>query len=492
MVDFPTPPFAEAIAITLSTPFILDFFGKNRKKNDWVDQLIDLKNPAPVERHDPEDIIESYSSDNVSDSSDIYTGREHYLTVGKSKIRNDDIILEDEKYFGKKTSLKDLYQDNYDVMENKIDEYNGSFEDSEISSPMDTDNGDSYSDVDSNDFSYGIDEDTEKKRREELKSFIDDQQKDFVQKITKTNQMEIEKGKHVQAQIKIYDCLLDSRIRLQKALIAANNLTIDHEINKLYANKSFAKDAEDEAISLINFLTDIRKTLIKMEKINNDDSILEKEKDVFHDSTTFLHNNVLSLDKQILAWQDETLLKWSDKVKSVSFLSLNKFNSFHQNVLDLIQENLRDKEKLLKKIYIDRTEDKKPENKERFDDTDFYQTLLLDLIDKRMVDSGNIQGIRWSILKQKKQKKNVDTKASKGRRLRYHVHDKLQNFMMPNPVNLWTEEQTEYLCVFYISITKVRSKLFSNLFGQISSNDIKVSEQNNIIDTSVSDFKFFS
>lgn len=72
----------------------------------------------------------------------------------------------------------------------------------------------------------------------------------------------------------------------------------------------------------------------------------------------------------------------------------------------------------------------------------------------------------------KKAKKVVDTKASKGRKLRYakksgfelrlmdilllpyryHVHEKLQNFMVPIPNGTWGEQQTQ--------------ELFSSLFGR--------------------------
>ncbi|KAG4303392.1 hypothetical protein PCK1_000356 [Pneumocystis canis] len=375
---------------------------KNLKKNDWIDQLKDLKNPTFVESHDPEDLIdESYDLDSFSDSNDIYTGREHYLTVKKRNIGEDDIILDDEKYMGKKTSLKDLYQ-NDDISENKTDqEYEDFSNDDEISHLMDRNNDDLSLHVDSNAPDDEIDEEAEKKRREELKSFIENEQKDLVREITKVNKLEIEKGKHIQAQIKIYNNLLDARIRLQKALVAMNSLALNYKIDELDGNKLLKDDAENESISLINFLTDIR--------------------------------------------------------KATSVLSFNKFNSLHQNILDLIQENMMNKDKLLEKTYIDRSEKKEPKNKERFDDTDFYQTLLLDLINRRMVDSGNTREMRWSILRQKKQKNNVDTKASKGRRLRYHVHDKLQNFMTPNPINLWTEKQTD--------------KLFSSLFGQIYLNN---------------------
>lgn len=50
-----------------------------------------------------------------------------------------------------------------------------------------------------------------------------------------------------------------------------------------------------------------------------------------------------------------------------------------------------------------------------------------------------------------KQKKVVDTKASKGRKLRYEVHEKLQNFMVPIPAQVmfgavaWGEQQTDEL-----------------------------------------------
>ncbi|KAH7880225.1 apoptosis-antagonizing transcription factor [Lentinula edodes] len=50
------------------------------------------------------------------------------------------------------------------------------------------------------------------------------------------------------------------------------------------------------------------------------------------------------------------------------------------------------------------------------------------------------------IQKQKKAKKKVDTKASKGRKLQYDVHEKLQNFMAPIHVKgTWHEEQIHEL-----------------------------------------------
>ena len=51
-----------------------------------------------------------------------------------------------------------------------------------------------------------------------------------------------------------------------------------------------------------------------------------------------------------------------------------------------------------------------------------------------------------------KVKKMVDTKASKGRKMRYTVHEKLQNFMAPEDRGRWGERQ--------------RGELFASLLGR--------------------------
>jgi protein AATF/BFR2 len=56
------------------------------------------------------------------------------------------------------------------------------------------------------------------------------------------------------------------------------------------------------------------------------------------------------------------------------------------------------------------------EDLEGFDDTDFYQQLLREVIDARSGDGADADWV--AVQKAKKAKKVVDTKASKGRRLR--------------------------------------------------------------------------
>lgn len=92
-----------------------------------------------------------------------------------------------------------------------------------------------------------------------------------------------------------------------------------------------------------------------------------------------------------------------------------------------------------------------------FDDGDYYQIMLKELIESRMADSEDpIQlSMKLAQLKQlqnKKSKKQVDTRASKGRKIRYAVQEKIQNFMAAEPRGTWHQEMI--------------NELFSGLFGK--------------------------
>lgn len=83
-------------------------------------------------------------------------------------------------------------------------------------------------------------------------------------------------------------------------------------------------------------------------------------------------------------------------------------------------------------------------DEEIFDDQDFYNQLVRELIDRRsanVVDPVELarKSIELNQLRAKNKKK-VDTKASKGRKIRYNVHKPLVNFMAPIYRNQMPEE----------------------------------------------------
>ncbi|KAK9841761.1 hypothetical protein WJX81_001171 [Elliptochloris bilobata] len=85
---------------------------------------------------------------------------------------------------------------------------------------------------------------------------------------------------------------------------------------------------------------------------------------------------------------------------------------------------------------------------ETYDDSEFYQQLL-----KEFLEGSAAAGARVQSLSQggKKRRKQVDRRASKGRKLRYHVHEKLVNFVAPRPPAAEPAFATQ---------------LFANLFGR--------------------------
>lgn len=159
-------------------------------------------------------------------------------------------------------------------------------------------------------------------------------------------------------------------------------------------------------------------------------------------------------DLRFQPWRDETLTKWSERVKAASGLPVNKkFKALNQSITNQLRESLTDKERLIERSQVKRAaftvlgksdlidEDKEIIDPEIFDDLDFYHPLLKDLLGRKSL---NVTSEMWSQPSQVK-KNSKDTKASKGRKLRYHEHEKIQNFMAPMATGTWHESQTEYL-----------------------------------------------
>ncbi|KFZ59683.1 Protein AATF, partial [Antrostomus carolinensis] len=174
-------------------------------------------------------------------------------------------------------------------------------------------------------------------------------------------------------------------------------------------------------------------------------------------------------------YRNNTLQKWYEKTKLASgkmgkaSLWLCGFGAFERSILTQIDHIMMDKERLLRRTQTKRSvytvlgkqeqesqpvPESLPENsevlpqsdsnrhlkdidEEIFDDDDFYHQLLREYIERKTTSlDPNDQvamGRQWLAIQKlrSKIKKKVDRKASKGRRIRYHVHSKLVSFMAP-------------------------------------------------------------
>ncbi|ORZ20391.1 apoptosis antagonizing transcription factor-domain-containing protein [Absidia repens] len=274
---------------------------------------------------------------------------------------------------------------------------------------------------------------------------------------------EIEKGQHVRQQLTLWDNCLETRIRIQKAVELGNQLPqVDQLINIVDSNDEIRKDTDKvkgELRDVIDDIMELRTSLLnENDAIDLDQASYSSRKRHLDDDDDdayikALWNDISQVNDVFVPFRNLTLEKWSNKVQAASSARMDKkFKAFDQNILTQIDNMMSDKQGLLKRTRLQRAEykilgkgttepallndedtaDNNTKNPDRyqdtydeelFDDNDFYQQQLRELIESRMVDTDDpiASGMRWAASKKdqvKKKKKNIDTKGSKGRKLR--------------------------------------------------------------------------
>ncbi|KIY52876.1 TRAUB-domain-containing protein, partial [Fistulina hepatica ATCC 64428] len=449
-------------------------------------QLADLGDVAPVD-FDPEELPADEHATVESAAA-----REHYLDVGPSNLRQLHDNISNPRYDGVPVSRKQLMEE-----EDEDDDDEGRGEDEDVEDVKDeavheagsSDGGvdaqDGDLDVPSSESEYEGLRDEPKDDGDEHESEHDEhtsgKNEDLAGALRQTRSEDRKKGKAVSRQIVLWDSLMDCRIRLQKSVTACQSvrgckLVDSPEFNESPECQTALRAMLDESLALSDELFALQEDLVSLDEIIE----LPPRKRRKLDTSTSISSVSVSGYAQELeeatatasAYEHalhphivRTLNKWSAKIQAVApsvLLPTNRnafsFKGQHiKSAVQLIDETLADHAKLLARTQVLRglaangeagdagAEDDRNTD-EIFDDTDFYQQLLRAVIDAR--GSGDAEGDQdWRIAqKQRKTKKKVDTKASKGRKVRYQVHEKIQNFMVPVPiVGGWHEEQIDEL-----------------------------------------------
>jgi protein AATF/BFR2 len=271
------------------------------------------------------------------------------------------------------------------------------------------------------------------------------------------------KGQAVKKQRKNFDTLLNTRIRLQKALISTNSMVAEPH-KESSAPTSSIEAAETAALTLLNNLTDLRISLEEARTGN------KRKRAVFDSSTpsSEIWSSISSAEKSALPHRKAVLERWSTKTRATTVTNnKNRLNASATQTLTEVLDSQLQSSHLVTRTQVPRSCAPIQSNASNkgsqpdptiYDDADFYGLMLKELLEQRSADNANggtaefVVQAPWQIAREAKTKKVVDTKASKGRRLRYTVQEKLQNFMAPEERGEWGERQ--------------RDELFSSLFGQ--------------------------
>ena len=274
-------------------------------------------------------------------------------------------------------------------------------------------------------------------------------------------QSDVAKGDAIKKQRKTFDSLLNGRIRLQKAIISTNSMAADAHKEDT-APEASVEAAEAAALALLNNLTDLRATLDETRTGQ------KRKRTPFTPTTTSstIWDSIRTTEYANAKYRKGTLEKWSAKTRGATATPNNgRLNAQAQQTLtDVLDSQLTNSTHLVARTQTPRScaplqsAASRATDPNIYDDADFYGLLLKELLEQRSADlsaNGTAEFVvqaPWQVAREAKTKKVVDTKASKGRRLRYTVHEKLQNFMAPEDRGLWGERQID--------------ELFSSLFGQ--------------------------
>eukprot|EP00252_Welwitschia_mirabilis_P003071 TRINITY_DN1314_c0_g1_i4.p1 TRINITY_DN1314_c0_g1~~TRINITY_DN1314_c0_g1_i4.p1 ORF type:complete len:286 (-),score=67.09 TRINITY_DN1314_c0_g1_i4:594-1451(-) len=277
------------------------------------------------------------------------------------------------------------------------------------------------------------------------------------------------------------------RIGLQKIFSACNQLPqepvrshffkVDDKIEKAYSELiDSTKDTVNTLLELQEVLNERNSNIVgslpndckKANSKGGAEDVPSSERDrVWESINTAFMRTVPFRNNSVDKWHRKTQLSTG------SIATKSKLHAFNQSISHQVSKYMRDPSSMIKRMQLMRssvhvlgTDDEAPVNgelgtsenslkdmnidgdPELLDDIEFYQQLLQEFLET--TDPTSLGTNVYALRKMRNRKRKVvDRRASKSRKIRYHVHEKIVNFMAPEPV----------------ALPPMAPKLFSNLFG---------------------------
>jgi protein AATF/BFR2 len=435
------------------------------RRKSLSEQISTLSDPTPRDI-DPESLTSFHDNTTASyipkrgDDNDHNKYGDTMNRDGRLLLQAEPDALNDPRYSGKKISRKDL-QPEGDISSSDSDDsgdHNGSSSD-------DSDNSvdSSGEESDANNLgSFGSDSEEEEEEDpldRRLSTFSNASSMSTPAQSAEAQEKSALRAKHTLNQKKIWTELLGVRVQLQPLVEMGNRLP-NSQSQRMFRDHS---DENVEAYSsAIDSLTSLLRTCVSVSKTlsgQHDDIKLLPQKrkrkrraDALDDIWDEMDTNY----ENFSPYRDAVLTRWNSKTQLQSGQSLNKkFKIINQGILSQIQSILSNETRLLKRTRIKRNnhtiigedlrritnnneEEEKEvivdEDHEIFDDTDFFKQYRQEYLESTLSGDQFLALSNSYATKRIKKKKKIDTKATKGRRLKYVVMSKLQNFCAPEYV----------------------------------------------------------
>mmetsp|Transcript_13295 Transcript_13295/g.48400 ORF Transcript_13295/g.48400 Transcript_13295/m.48400 type:complete len:456 (+) Transcript_13295:85-1452(+) len=305
---------------------------------------------------------------------------------------------------------------------------------------------------------------------------------------------DVAKAAGVRAQRGLYERALELRILLQRVVAGANKMprpsprrelvASDAEVRAAYAELT---QATEHTLSLLHSLVAaVGKQGGAIEPSADEPAEDGPEDDLEGATGSKGHKRrweqIESLSSQWEDFRDESVDRWHRKTRLAVNIGKGELKALNQSVSSQVEQALRygpRRHTLLRRSFLPRdsvkrlgeaepqSSDKHPDgdggpyegagsengdpavegaekysdgellDEETFDDGELYQILLKELLESGAnVDSGHLPAGVQARGASKRSKKQVDRKASKGRKIRYTVQDKLVCFMAPEDIEV--------------------------------------------------------
>ncbi|KAJ9680597.1 hypothetical protein PVL29_019802 [Vitis rotundifolia] len=309
---------------------------------------------------------------------------------------------------------------------------------------------------------------------------LQNKEQDLLKNLRSHKDEDLLKGQAVKNQKALWDKTLEFRFLLQKAFSSSNRLPQEPD------RSSFCDSDEGVNVAYSDLITSSKKTLDSLLELQ--EALLDKNPSITQatngnpgQSSKGLETSknldvkgdeewqqIYQMHSRIAPFRDKSIDKWQRKteVSTGAAAIKGKLRAFNQNISEQVAAYMRDPSRMIKQMQLRRStvgifgavpddvgssreeEVHADGDPELLDDSEFYQQLLKEFFETFDPNSSETAFYALQRLKTKK-RKIVDRRASKSRKIRYHVHEKIVNFMAPQPMNL----------------PPMAPKLFDNLFG---------------------------
>ncbi|XP_042384183.1 protein AATF-like isoform X1 [Zingiber officinale] len=293
------------------------------------------------------------------------------------------------------------------------------------------------------------------------------------------------KGHAVKNQKVLWDKTLELRFLLQKTFSNTNKLP-QEPVRSLFCNS--AEDVDQAYSDLVlsskqtlSSILELQEALLEknpfiLQSLTGNKKEYSKNEDSFNklkEDNDEEWSQISNMHSRITPFRNSSIDKWHRKTQVISgaVAFKGKMQAFNQNISEQVNGYMRDPSRMIRRMQLRRssvgvfgeipelteTENLKEEanaldeyvdgDPELLEDSEFYSQLLKEFLESNLQSS---ETLYYSLKKlQPKKRKTVDRRASKSRKIRYHVHEKIVNFMAPLPMQL----------------PSMAPKLFENLFG---------------------------